>query len=202
MVSIVIRVLGVVVAIAIRVLIGDGGNLNAKVKDDLRPTSASPRRKLLFKVRSVRLVHLVIIFNVREPDSDADEVVVRIPVLFEYPPDVFHGLMSLSRDRLLDVGTVGRAGDLAADEEQTAGLAGRAKGQGLERHGLLGKDWRDGERTRERGADTAFHISISWFELKPVNKLNRPCGDNRRRSPMRSGLTSFYYEITTLLYFY
>ena len=69
MVAIAILVGTVMVAIAIlviviRVLIGDGGDLNAKVKDDLRPAGAGPCRELLFKVGSVCFVHLVVIFNV------------------------------------------------------------------------------------------------------------------------------------------
>ena len=66
---------------------------------------------------------------------------------------------------------------------------------------LLGKGWRNGERTRERGADTAFHISISSFELKPVNKLNRPHGDNRRWVSDAARASIFYCAITLLLYF-
>ena len=136
---------------------GNGGDLDAKVEDELRPAGAGPRRELLLKVRGVRLVHLVVVLNVREPDGDVDQVVERIAVLLEYPPDVFHDLVGLDRDRLLDVGTVGRAGNLATDEEEVAGLAGWAEGQGLEGDGLLSKGRRDCEREGKRGADTAFH---------------------------------------------
>ena len=84
----------VVVFLVTVFLIGNRGDLNAKVKDNLRPASASPRRELLLKVGSISLVHLVVIFNIREPNGDVDEVVERIPVFFEDATDIFHGLMS------------------------------------------------------------------------------------------------------------
>ena len=143
--------------VVIVVLVGDGGDFDLEVEDDLRAAGAGTGGELLFEIRGVGRVHLVIILDVFKPDGDADQIVEGVVVLLEDGSDVFHDLVGLGVDRFLDVRAVGGAGDLAADKEEAIGFARGAEGQGLDGNGFLGRSRRDQHGAGQGGAEQVFH---------------------------------------------